>query len=133
MPSIRPPARTSIAGSVPWKLELHYTRQVHCPVCGLRLPPNAARVAANLLVCMPCIATQPRAVTMALAICHSLTVPETWAMSHGIYAYISRLGIERSVIEHAKLISRWPPADQPANYAPYCDDWPRYLDAALQQ
>lgn len=101
----------------PWSLKLTFPRQVYCPVCGLRMPPAAAVLAEDLLICGMCCRTAPRSVTQAIALHRSHKAAELWGCSHGVIAYLSRLDMERPARVWMQILGRWPGDDQPCDYA----------------
>lgn len=119
MQSLRPTNRTSVTQPGPWTLTLTYSRQVYCPACGIRMPKAVAVLADDVLVCGMCVRESPRAVTQAIAVHRSNTVAHLWGHSHGIHAYFSRSGLERTAVQWAVELDCWSDTDQPCDYPEY--------------
>lgn len=133
MSATRPIQRTSVNDAQPWALTLRSRRQVRCPVCGIPLPGKAGFVAGQVLVCDPCVRTNPRGVTQAVCICFVQCTSDWWTFQQGVYLYTPKPGHKQDVRSAAVAAGRWPATDQPCNYPPYVPDWPRHLSAALDQ
>ena len=131
--STRPIQRTTVANGQPWALTLRSTRPVHCPACGIKLPSKAGIVAGQILVCNPCLMTDPRSVTQAICICFCQQSSELWTYVSGLYLYTPRLGLPKPIRVQAVEDGRWPKDDMACSYPPYAPDWARQLSASLDE